>query len=128
MHNCSEDVAALAFISGLRVTHPLSKHLVKYNVTRWSEILYLSQPYIQIEEAMKSFANQSLNHGDDEENPKTHHGGASVNNPSRGQDAFKKRLFSNPQQSPLRAYRVNDGFTPLKLLIQNIFKAIKDQP
>jgi len=33
VHNCNEDAFALAFISGLRITHPLCKHLVKYNVT-----------------------------------------------------------------------------------------------
>ena len=54
IHNYSEDAYALAFISGLRVTHPLYKHLVKYNVTRWSEILYQVQSYIQLEKAMKS--------------------------------------------------------------------------
>ena len=41
VHNCSEDASTLAFISGLRITHPLYKHLVKY-VTRWSEVLYLA--------------------------------------------------------------------------------------
>ena len=34
VHNCSEDTSALALINGLRVTHPLYKHMVKYNVTR----------------------------------------------------------------------------------------------
>jgi len=33
VHNCREEASALAFISGLRVTHPLYKHMVKYNVT-----------------------------------------------------------------------------------------------
>ena len=40
VHNCSEDASALAFINGLQITLPLYKHLVKHNVTRWSEILY----------------------------------------------------------------------------------------
>ena len=40
VHNCSENASALAFISGMRVTHPLYKHLVKYNSTRLSEVLY----------------------------------------------------------------------------------------
>ena len=69
VHNCNEHVVALAFISGLWVTHPLYKHLVKY-VTRWNEVLYRAQPYIQLEEAMKSSANQSLNRDDDGENLK----------------------------------------------------------
>jgi len=37
VHNCSENASALAFISGLQITHPLYKHMVKYNVTRWNE-------------------------------------------------------------------------------------------
>ena len=43
VHNCSKDASALAFISVLRITHPLYKHLVKYNITCWSEILYRAQ-------------------------------------------------------------------------------------
>jgi len=56
VHNCSEDVATLTFISWLRVTHPLYKYLVKYNITLWSEVMYRAQLYIQLEKAMKSFA------------------------------------------------------------------------
>jgi len=48
VHKCSEDASALAFISGLRVTYPLYKHLVLY-VTRWREVLYRAQSYIQLE-------------------------------------------------------------------------------
>jgi len=40
VHNYSEDASALTFMSGSQITHPLYKHLMKYNVTRWSEILY----------------------------------------------------------------------------------------
>jgi len=61
-----EDVSTLAFIRELRVTHPLYKNLVKY-VTHWSEVLYWAQPYIQLEKAMKSSANQSLIHGGERE-------------------------------------------------------------
>jgi len=39
IHNCSEDASALVFINGLQVTYPLYKHLMKYNVTCWSEVL-----------------------------------------------------------------------------------------
>ena len=39
IRNYSGDASALTFISGLRVTHPLYKHLVKY-ITRWSGTLY----------------------------------------------------------------------------------------
>jgi len=55
VHNCSEDASALAFISGLGITHPLYKYPVKY-VTYWSEIIYQAQPYIQLEEIMKNSA------------------------------------------------------------------------
>jgi len=34
VHHCSENVSALTYISGLRIIHPLYKHLVKYNTTR----------------------------------------------------------------------------------------------
>jgi len=90
--------------------------------------MYRAQPYIQLEEEMKSSANQSLNRGDDGERPKSHHRCSSVKNPGRGQGAFKKHLFPNPQQSPLRAYRVDNSFTLLKLPIQDVYEAIKGQP
>ena len=54
VHNCSEDAFAFVFINGLWVTHLMYKYLVKYNITRWSEILYGAQSYIQLEEIMKS--------------------------------------------------------------------------
>jgi len=71
---------------------------------------------------MKRSVNQSLNRGDDGEKLKLHHGGPSVDHSGRGQCAFKKCLFLNRQQSPLRAYRVEDSFILLKLPIQDIFK------
>ena len=37
--NCSEDVSALTFISGLQIFHTLYKHLLKHDVTRISEVL-----------------------------------------------------------------------------------------
>jgi len=33
VHNCTDDVATLTFINGLQSSHPLHKHLLKYNVT-----------------------------------------------------------------------------------------------
>ena len=53
--NCDEDISALTFISGLQVSHPLYKHLIKHDVTRISEVLFRAQPYIQLEEDMKKF-------------------------------------------------------------------------
>ena len=49
VYNCNEDVAAATFISGLQVTHPFYKHLVKNDVTRMRDILVRAQKYIQIE-------------------------------------------------------------------------------
>ena len=37
--NCGEDVSALTFINRLQVSHPVYKHLLKYNVTRMSNVL-----------------------------------------------------------------------------------------
>ena len=54
VNNCREEVAAHAFIIRLQVTHPLYKHLLKYNVAKMSEILTRAYPYIQLEEAMKA--------------------------------------------------------------------------
>ena len=62
--NCGEKVSALAFISGLQVTHPLYKHLLK-QVSKMSEILSRTQPYIQLNEAMKASANHSTKPCDD---------------------------------------------------------------
>jgi len=36
---CSDDVFALAFISGLQVSHPMYKHLLKQNVTQMGEVM-----------------------------------------------------------------------------------------
>ena len=77
---------------------------------------------------MKSSTNPSFNCSDDEAKPKTQHKEPSANNSGCGQGAFKKRSFPHPQQSPLRAYRVDKSFTPLKLPIQDVFEAIKGQP
>ena len=39
VYNCNEDVAPAAFISGLRVTNPLYKHLAKNDVIKMRDIL-----------------------------------------------------------------------------------------
>ena len=48
--NYGEEVFALASISKLQVTHPLYKHLMKYNIVKMSKVLFQAQPYIQLEE------------------------------------------------------------------------------
>jgi len=77
VHNCSEDAFAIAFISGLRITYPLYKHLVKYNhlLDRGS---IPSPIYIQLKEAVKSSASLSFNRDDDGTKLKLQHGGPSV--------------------------------------------------
>jgi len=89
--------------------------------------MYQAQPNIQLED-MKSSANPSFNRSDDGVKTKSQHEDPSVDNQGHGQGAFKKRPFLQPQQSTLRAYRVDDSFTLLKLPIQDIFEAIKGQP
>ena len=49
-----ERASALVFISGLQVTHPLYKHLLKNNIAKMSEALSWAQPSIQLDEAMKT--------------------------------------------------------------------------
>jgi len=65
--NCGEDVSAFAFISRLQLSHPLYKHLLKHDITRMSEVLSRDQPYIELEEAMKSSVNHSLKRDSDRE-------------------------------------------------------------
>ena len=62
--NYGAEVAALTFISGLQITNPLYKHVLKHNVAKMSDILYRAQSYIQLEEAMKGSSNHSVKSGD----------------------------------------------------------------
>ena len=61
--NSGEEVSALAFISGLQVTHPLYKQLLKH-IVKMSKVLSQAQPYIQLEEAMKAFSDHSTKPSD----------------------------------------------------------------
>ena len=45
----------------------------------------------------------------------------------QGQGAYKKQAFSNPSPNPLQIIQVSEH-SPLKLPIQDISQAIKDQP
>jgi len=45
--------------------------MLKHDVTRMSEVLSHVQPYIQLDEAMKRYASQSLKRGDDREKSKS---------------------------------------------------------
>jgi len=115
--NCSEGVYALTFISGMRLSNPLYKHLLKHNVTRMSKILSQAQPYIQLEEAMKTFSNYSVKPGDHGEKSKS---------PSKPLPLPKIRIGGNlPTRealpilspSPLCAYNLIEQFTLFKLPI-----------
>ena len=53
VHSCSDDVAAAAFISGLREDHGLYASLLKHNVTDMNEVLRRAPGYIQLEESRR---------------------------------------------------------------------------
>jgi len=61
--NCGEDISALAFFSGLQVSHPMYKYLIRHNITQMSKVLSQAQSYIQLEEAMKTSTNHSVKPG-----------------------------------------------------------------
>ena len=46
VYNCNDDMATIAFISDLQVSHSFYKHLVKCEVIRMRDILSLAQKYI----------------------------------------------------------------------------------
>jgi hypothetical protein len=68
IHNCSDEVAAAAFIGGLPPTHKFFEVLVEHGVTQMSEVVRRAQGLIQVEETKRSalnVANKSSNGGDD---------------------------------------------------------------
>ena len=70
IYNCNEDVAAAAFISGLQVTNPFYKHLVKNDVIKMRDILVRTQKYIQKEEATRATSNRLPRQGSEADKPK----------------------------------------------------------
>ena len=76
---------------------------------------------------MKNSANSPFNR-EDEAKSKSRHEDPSIDNQGHEQGASKKRPFSNPKQSPLQAYQVDDNFALLKLPIYDVYKAIKVNP
>ena len=50
IYNCSDDVAAAAFITGLQIDHSFYKHPVKHDLTNMKDIMSRAQKYIQLEE------------------------------------------------------------------------------
>jgi len=88
--NYGEEVFALAFISGLQVTHPLYKHLLKH-IAKMSKVLSRAQPYIQLEETMKAFFEHSTKPSDGGGKSKsTHEDPNHTQNRHREQPPYKK--------------------------------------
>ena len=126
--NCGEEVAALTFISGLQVAHPLYKHLLNHNVTKISEILTRAQTYIQLEETMKASSDRPAKPSDGGGKSKSPRE-APDHSPERhqGQPAHKRQAFSITSPSSLRDDRSMECFTSSKLLIDKVYNTIKDQ-
>ena len=124
VYNYNEDVAAAAFISGLQVTYPLYKHLVKNDATRMRDILVRAQKYIQIKEATRPTFSRSPKQGPKIEKlkPQFHskknlsHNSSAVRKPSRCAAEFDKGGESECD------------LTPFRIPIDQIINPIKDQP
>jgi len=123
VYNCNEDVAAATFISGLQVTHPFYKHLVKNDVTRMRDILVRAQKYIQIEEVTRPTFSRSPRQGHKIEKLK--------------QESPKEELSHNSSATCKPSRRAaNSGkggewkldLTLFYVPINQIFNAIKHQP
>ena len=93
-----------------------------------SEVLFLAQPYIQLEEVMKSSANQPLKCDNGEKSTSQYEAPTNVSNPNGGQSAYKKQAFPVLSLNPLQAFKMEEHFTPLRLPINEVFNNIKDQP
>ena len=87
--NCGEEDSTLAFISRLQVTHPLYKHVLKYNVAKISEVHSRALSYIQLEEAMKASSNCYEKPGDGEAKSKY---------PHEAFDHIQDRFWRQPSQ------------------------------
>ena len=94
--NCGKEVAVLAFINRLQVTHPLYKHLLKHNIAKMSEDPSRAQPYIKVEEAMKVSSNLSTKPSNDKTKSKfSHEALEHAPDCHLGQPPFKKQVLSN---------------------------------
>ena len=127
MPNCSEDVSTLAFISELQVFHLLYKHLLKHDITRMSEILSQTQPYIQLEEVMKSSANQTLKCGKNDEQSKSRETSTNASHSNQGHPGYKRQALLVLSLNPCKTFKREKHFTPLRLPIDEVFNVIKDQ-
>jgi len=119
VYNCSDDVVTAAFIVGLQTDHSSYKHLEMHDVTNMKGIMSQAQKYIQLEETTRSTTNHSTRYEAEASHKTQGH--------SRGHDAHKL-VHPNPSQSQLRVFRTDADFTPLKLPIEQVFRAIEGQP
>jgi len=116
-------------ISGLQVTHPLYKHLLKYNATKTSEIISRAQPYVQLEEMMKASSNHSVKSSDSGRKLKsTHEAPDYTQDRHRRQPPYKKQALPILSPSARRSYRSMECFTPLNFPINKVFNTFKDHP
>ena len=104
--NLGTDIFALAFISRLQISYPLYKYILTHNVTRMSEVLSRAQPYIQLQETMRTSANHFAKRGDDRRKLKyPHETAAHTQDRNSGQPANKKQALLILLPSSLRAYK-----------------------
>jgi len=94
-----------------------------------SEVLSRAQPYIQLEEAMKTSFNHTTKHGDVGGKSKSlHKAFAHAQDRNRGQPAFKRQALPILSPNSLRTYKaMEQHFTLLRFLINEVFNTIKDQ-
>ena len=116
IHNCSEDVSLFAFISRLQVTHPLYKHLLQYNVTRWSNTISRAQKYLNLEEVMKGTISQPPRKVAKKKN-RNHTKEAQPPGTRVGDKAPTRSAHSRTLRESLQTFQVGEHFTPLKLPI-----------
>ena len=92
-----------------------------------SEILSRAQPYIQLEEEMKTSSNYSAKPTTTREVEvcarSLHH----AQDQNRGQLAYKRQALLILSPNLLRAYKPIEQFTQLRLPVNEIFNTIKDQ-
>jgi hypothetical protein len=105
IHNCSDEVAAAAFIGGLSPTHKFFEVLVEHGVTQMYEVVRHAQGLIQVEETKRSalnVANKSSNGGGDKEQKKGNPGVNSGKAQRQGAGQQHKKAQPYPNRNPNR--------------------------
>ena len=113
IYNCSDDVAAVAFIIWLQTDHFFYKHLVKHDITNTKEILSRAQKYVQLEEATWGSTTRPPKQESDIEKRKPR----SVppkKTQNRGQNGFKKRSQPSSSRNPIEVCGVDTSLTQFK--------------